>query len=156
MPIKQTTPKAALQASIDRRLHNLLQALVNVLCYAGEEVVKYARDPNRKRYTDQTGNLTSSIGYVVLWDGRVVKQSDFSPVQGKGKKRSGAGGLSGSKKGREFLKKLISENGEGLVLIVVAGMPYAAYVEAMGYDVLDSAEIKAEEIVKRMLSKLKF
>lgn len=156
MPIRPTTPQGALQRAIDRRLDNLLQALVNVLCYAGEEVVRYARDPNRKRYTDQTGNLTSSIGYVVLWDGRVVRQSDFSPVRGKGKKRSGAGGLQGSRKGREFLKKLIRENGEGLVLIVVAGMPYAAYVEAMGYDVLDSAEIKAEEIVKRMLSKLKF
>lgn len=161
MPIRQTTPRAALQKLIDRRLNDLLQALVNVLCYAGEEVVKYARDPNRKRYTDQTGNLTSSIGYVVLWDGKVVKQSDFSPVQGKGKKRKGkkrrgAGGVSGSKKGREFLRKLISENGDGLVLIVVAGMPYAAYVEAMGLDVLDSAEIKAEEIVKRILSKLKF
>ena len=156
MPIRQTIPTAALQASIDRRTNRLLQALVNVLCYAGEEVVKYARDPNRKRYTDQTGNLTSSIGYVVLWNGRVVRQSDFSPVQGNGKKRSGAGGLSGTKKGREFLQKLISENSEGLVRIVVAGMPYAAYVEAMGYDVLDSAEIKAEEIVKRMLSKLRF
>ena len=156
MPIRQTIPTAALQASIDRRTNRLLQALVNVLCYAGEEVVKYARGPNRKRYTDQTGNLTSSIGYVVLWNGRVVRQSDFSPVQGNGKKRSGAGGLSGTKKGREFLQKLISENSEGLVLIVVAGMPYAAYVEAMGYDVLDSAEIKAEEIVKRMLSKLRF
>ena len=92
--------------------------------------MKYARDPNRKRYTDQTGNLTSSIGYVVLWNGRVVRQSDFSPVQGNGKKRSGAGGLSGTKKGREFLQKLISENSEGLVLIVVAGMPYAALISA--------------------------
>lgn len=153
MPIRQTTPRAALQSSIDRRVQRILQAMANVLCYAGEEVVKYARDPNRKRYTDQTGNLTSSIGYVVLWDGKVVKQSDFSPVRGKSGK---PGKLSGSKEGRKFLNRLIQENGEGLVLIVVAGMPYAAYVEAMGYDVLDSAEIKAEEIVKRMLSKLKF
>ncbi len=152
MPIIQTTPRRALQGSIDRRLNNLLRSMVNVLCYAGEEVIKYARNPNRKRYTDQTGNLTSSIGYVVLWDGKVVKQSDFSPVRGARKKT----GLDGTKRGRAFLKQLIAENGTGLVLIVVAGMPYAAYVEARGYDVLDSAEIKANEIVKRLLSKLKF
>lgn len=152
MPIKQTTPRRALQSSIDRRLYNLQQAMVNVLCRAGEEVIKYARNHNRKRYTDQTGNLTSSIGYVVLWDGKVVQQSDFSPVRGA---RKGSG-LAGTKRGRAFLQQLINENGMGLVLIVVAGMPYAAYVEAMGYDVLDSAEIKANEIVKRLLSKLKF
>lgn len=142
--------------------------MVNVLCYAGEEVVKHARSlpspnpksmpkpipPHQPGYIDWTGNLRASIGYVVLWDGAVVKMSDFAPVRGKGKK--GGNGLTGSKKGREFLQKLIEENGEGLVLIVVAGMPYAAYVEALGYDVLDSAEIKAEEIVKRLLSKLKF
>lgn len=140
----------------------------------GEEVVRYARtlpspdprkwgyDPKKKKkpkipphqpgYIDWTANLRSSIGYVVLWDGKVVQQSDFSPVRGK----RGTSGVEGTRQGREFLQKLIDENGEGLVLIVVAGMPYAAYVEALGYDVLDSAEIKAEEIVKRLLSKLKF
>lgn len=152
MPIIQTTPRRALQSSIDRRLNNLLRSMVNVLCYAGEEVIKYARNPNRKRYTDQTGNLTSSIGYVVLWDGKIVEQSDFSSVSG----RRGKKGVDGSKRGKAFLQQLIAENGSGLVLIVVAGMPYAAYVEAMGYDVLDSAEIKANELVKQMLSKIKF
>lgn len=152
MPIKQITPQRALQAAIDRRVEALMRAIVNTFCYAGEEVIKYARDPNRKRYKDQTGNLTSSIGYVVLWDGKVIKESDFSPVTGARK----SSGISGSKQGRAFLKKLIAENNNGIVLIVVAGMPYAAYVEAMGYDVLDSSEIKAHEIVKRMLSKLKF
>lgn len=143
-----------------------LQALVKVLCYAGEEVVAYARSlpsPNPKGmprpipshkpgYIDWTANLRSSIGYVVLWEGKVVKQSDFSPIKGN----RGKSGVAGSRQGKKFLKQLIAEHGEGLVLIVVAGMPYAAYVEALGYDVLDSAEIKAEEIVKRLLSKLKF
>lgn len=155
MPIKQITPKAAIQSAINRRVERLLGALIKTLCYVGEEVVKYARDPNRKRYTDQTGNLTSSIGYVVLRDGEVVHESSFEQVNGNGKAKSRSK-LSGSKEGRKFLHQLIAENSSGLVLIVVAGMPYAAYVEAMGYDVLDSAEIKAEEMIKKMLRKLKF
>lgn len=153
MPIKPTTPKSALQASINNRLARIRQALINVMMYAGEEVVKYARDPYRKRYTDQTGNLTSSIGYVVLDNGTPVHISDFQPVAGKADKGNS---LTGSRKGKEFIQKMMSEYGQGIVLIVVAGMPYAPYVEAKGYDVLDSAEIKADEIVKRLLRKLKF
>lgn len=168
MPITQTTPRKALQSSIDRRLNNLLRSMVNVLCMAGEEVVRYARTlpspdpkkfpkgkpipPHQPGYIDWTANLRSSIGYVVLWDGRVIVQSDFSPIKG----HRGTSGIDGTKRGRAFLQQLISKNSTGLVLIVVAGMPYAAYVEALGYDVLDSAEIKANELVKRMLRKLKF
>lgn len=154
MPIKQTTPKSALQASINNRVERIRQALIKTMMYAGEKVLEYARDPHRKRYTDRTGNLTSSIGYVVLDNGTPVKMSDFAPVQGNAKKKSQP--LTGSQKGKEFLQRLMTENSQGIVLIVVAGMPYAAYVEAKGYDVLDSAEIKAEDIVNRMLSKLKF
>lgn len=155
MPIKQTTPKAALEAAINSRVEAIMQSLVNVLHYVGEEVIRYARDPNRKRYTDQTGNLTSSIGYVVLYDGKVMHQSNFERVRGRDTKKR-AGKLDGTSKGKEFLQKLIRENQQGLVLIVVAGMPYAAYVEAMGKDVLDSAEIKAQEMVTRLLKRLKF
>ena len=39
---------------------------------------------------------------------------------------------------------------KGLVLIVVAGMNYAAYVEAKGYNVLSSAELMAENILKQL------
>lgn len=154
MPIKETTPKKAIQRSIDNRLERIQRAIINILMYAGEEVVKYARDPNRKRYTDRTGNLTSSIGYVVLRDGNPVHISDFQQIAGKEKPT--AGSLTGSKRGRAFLQSLIEQNRNGLVLIVVAGMPYAAYVEAKGYDVLGSAEDEAETIVKRMIGKLRF
>ena len=39
-------------------------------------------------------------------------------------------------------------------LVVVAGMNYAAYVEAKGYNVLSSAEHLAERELPRMLDKL--
>lgn len=154
MPIKQITPRAAIERAVEQRVERLLSSLIKVLCYVGEEVVKYARDPKRSRYIDRTGNLTSSIGYVVLWEGEVVQESNFKSVKGTDSKKPTK--LSGSKAGRDFLHQLIDSYSDGLVLIVVAGMPYAAYVEALGYDVLDSAEIKAGELIKKFMSKLRF
>ena len=44
--------------------------------------------------------------------------------------------------------------GEMCLIVVVAGMNYAAYVEAKGYNVLASAEHLAERELPRMLEKL--
>ena len=54
------------------------------------------------------------------------------------------------------MSKLISENPKGIVLIVVAGMNYARYVEKMGLNVLDSSEMLAKKLVPRMLKDLGF
>lgn len=171
MPIKPTTPKEALERSIYKRIALVKKQLLQILYLAGEKVVKYARElpspsledfpsyeknrkvpPHQPHYIDWTANLRSSIGYVVLDDGQVIAESDFSPLSGE----RGTSGVTGAKEGKEFIEKLARENGNGLVLIIVAGMPYAAYVEAKGYDVLGSAEDEAERIVKRLLSKIKF
>lgn len=151
MPIKRVTPAGAIKRAIDRRVDNIVRAIVNNLVFVGEKLIEHARDSHRKRYTDRTGNLTSSIGYVVLVNGKAVSQSDFQEVKGPEK---GAG--KGSKIGKNFLKKLIADNSEGIVFIAVAGMPYAAYVERKNLDVLDSAEMMAADMIPRMMEKLKF
>lgn len=46
------------------------------------------------------------------------------------------------------MEQLAAQYSKGLALIIVAGMSYATYVEAMGLNVLDSAKIKAEEEVR--------
>ena len=51
---------------------------------------------------------------------------------------------------------MISQNPAGIVLIVVAGMDYAAYVEAKGLNVLDTSEIMAKKLVRRTLKRLGF
>ena len=48
----------------------------------------------------------------------------------------------------------IGKETKGVALVVVAGMNYAAYVEAKGYNVLASAEHLAERELPRMLEKL--
>ena len=52
------------------------------------------------------------------------------------------------------LPKKIGKETKGVALVVVAGMNYAAYVEAKGYNVLSSAEHLAERELPRMLEKL--
>ena len=94
------------------------------LSYIGEEFVNKARSINT--YLDDTGNLRSSIGYVIAKNGRVIKRN-YKQV-GDGNK--------GVTMGLNLADKAAAEHSDGIVLIVTAGMEYGLYVEAMGYDVL--------------------
>ena len=144
MPIHSTTPKGAEMQFFNERLQRWRQAILENLVYVGEQMLSIAR--NNHKYLDQTGNLTSSIGYAVIENGKVYKQSTFAQVKG---------GSKGATEGREFLQRLISENPSGIVLIMVAGMEYAVYVEAMSLDVLDSAEQAAKRLVPQIVKQLK-
>ena len=96
----------------------------------------------------QTGALLSSTGYKVFVDG-VAVHSQFDAASGA---ESGAA-ATGMKSGSDLADK-ISKETKGVALVVVAGMNYAAYVEAKGYNVLSSAEHLAERELPRMLDKL--
>ena len=48
----------------------LEKATVFMLQYLGEELARYAKD--RHNYQDQTGNLTNSIGYAVVRQGKIL------------------------------------------------------------------------------------
>ncbi|EJW95954.1 hypothetical protein EVA_15940 [gut metagenome] len=127
----------------EQRLERFKQALIRGLQVIGERCVNKARmDGN---YTDQTGNLRSSIGYVISVDGNVSFMSNFIPVKG---------GDYGIRKGKKFARKLAKEFPQGICLIVVAGMEYAAHVSAKGYDVLDGSELLADRLTDRLLRKL--
>lgn len=109
-------------------------AVLERLCKVGEGAVKIQRQSHG--YKDQTGNLTSSIGYVVLDRGSVYRSSSFAPVKGAG----GGSGTEGSKVGRDLVSLLAQQYAtDDIALIVVAGMEYAEYVEAMALNVIDSA-----------------
>lgn len=121
-------------ASLQQRYE---KALVLVLNELGMELVKYARES--RTYTDRTGNLTNSMGYVVLRRGKQV---------GHGGEQ---GGGEGEKAALELYQKLGLGTKYDYTLIVVAGMNYAAYVEARGYNVLMPAQLKADaEFGQRM------
>lgn len=143
MPIKRLTPPAEIDRYIAGRVEAIKEAIVRMMLYVGEQVLNAARITNS--YKDQTGNLRSSIGYVVAIDGEIVQMSSFDTVKE---------GRDGSRGGKEYAIQLVRDFPKGIVLIVVAGMNYASYVSAKGYDVLDSSELLADKLVPQMLQQL--
>lgn len=140
MPIKQQTTEREISQAVKERLERMIRARIYALQVVGEKVVNEAR--LHHSYTDQTGNLTSSIGYVIVRDGVIVNSSRFEVFRQ---------GEEGAKQGRAFAEQLAGMYFKGLVLIVVAGKEYAKYVSARGYNVLDSAELLAKQLLAQII-----
>lgn len=139
--------KQQIQDLLKKRKKAIEKAILMRLQLIGEQFVKNARE--KANFKDRTGNLRNSIGYVILHDGRQVFQN-FSEARigasGKGKKGAkDEGPKKAQKAAREARKKFPT----GYVLVGVAGMEYAAYVESNGYDVISSSAIQAEVSLKQ-------
>lgn len=145
MLIKLVTPLSEIEAYIDKAAENARNVIIDTLCEVGSRCVTEARDNGS--YMDQTGNLRSSIGYVVVVDGQIVRKNVVDLVKN---------GTEGTKEAEAFLERLASEHSSGICLIVVAGMNYASYVEGRGYNVLTSAELLAERLVPQLLEQIGF
>lgn len=143
MGIKRITPISEVDAYLEEQTQRIERRIIYNLSYVGEQCVNEAR--NSGSYTDRTGNLRSSTGYVIAKDGQIVRMSDFNAVKN---------GKEGAKDGSAFARRLVNDFPDGIVLIVVAGMNYASYVSAKGYNVLDSAELLAERIVPSLMKQL--
>lgn len=133
MPAKTNTPRTQIAAEFDAFEKRMIQKIVEQLKYVGEACVNEARQ--KRSYQIQTGNLISSIGYVIAEDGKIVFES-FEGIKEAGKR-------AGIKLARDVAKNYPSD----IVLIFVAGMEYASYVANRGYDVIDSAEILARKLI---------
>ena len=126
-----------LQDQINRRI----KAIISVLDRVGSKCKDEAKDNGS--YKDHSSNLRNSVGYVVLNEGVVVSGGDFDQSPGGGA-------------GKTELQNQIAKYPTGIVLIVVAGMNYAAAVEARNLNVLTSAELLAEQLVPQLLGQLGF
>lgn len=127
------------------RLDNLDEALVRCAMEAGEQGNNQSR--SNHSYTDKTGNLTSSMSYSVVKDGDLILGGECEVVKQ---------GQVGAKEGAEFAKQLVAEFPTNISVIQSAGMDYAGYVSAKGYDVLDSGELIAERTLNRRLKQAGF
>lgn len=125
--------KNDIQNYLQKRMILIEAEILRQLKYLGEKCLADGRISGS--YKDRTGNLRNSIGYVVLKNGNIVHEN----FKGQGK---------------EVALKASRKYSMGYVLIVVAGMKYAAYVEARGYNVLSSAELLAESEMPKMLKRL--
>lgn len=137
-----------LEKDLQTKKDAIKKVVIRNLCWVGEQCVNTAR--NDGNYRDITGNLRSSIGYVVLENGHEVSFSMRQRTkQFKGSEGDGKEGL---KAGKDILEKIKGEHQRGYVLIVVAGMQYAAYVEEVrGKNVLISSRQYAEQLVPKLL-----
>lgn len=113
------------------------------LKYLGEQCVQRARINGD--YMDQTGNLRSSIGYILFKNGVAISQA-FEQVLNASE---------GVNTGKELAIKIGSKHNNGLALVVVAGMNYALSVESKGRDVLTSTELFAQQEMPKILEQLK-
>lgn len=122
--------------------------IIRTLSYLGERCVIEARDRSQEEsWFDQSGNLRSSIGYVISHNGRILAYSDFAQVKQ---------GSEGPKEGKVLAQEIAKKYTSGYALVVVAGMNYAEYVEAMdNKNVLASAELFARAELPKMMAKLK-
>lgn len=122
-------------------------SIIEQMKSVGELAVSTAKKSGK--YTDRTGNLRSSIGYCVVNNGRIVYKGKFTSVNAP----EGNGSF-GTKSGEEYLKS-VAVGYSGLWLLLVAGMPYAAHVEAIGLDVISSGQLIVDKLPKA-LDKLGF
>ena len=121
---------------VDRFVVNIEQRIIWTLGMVGEQFVNDAR--NTQTYKDQTGNLRSSIGYIIAKDGVIIQEN----VEGKAEGRAHA---------KEVAREVLRDNEKGFVLIGVCGMSYAAAVESKGYDCITGSIPAAKALLKKKI-----
>lgn len=123
-----------------KRLERIVQ---DVFTAEGEKLTAHIRNRSKQEsWIDQTGNLRSSVGYVVTKNGAKVGSSTFQQVKD---------GAEGAKIGAAEAERRALEQKADYAVSVVAGMEYAEFVEAHeNKDVLASARLIAQEDIQTM------
>lgn len=100
---------------------NIYPKLIRSAIRAGEDFVKSAREQVQSHklgtYMDQSTNLRNSIGYFVFHNGDLVMELGNEHPENL-----------------RIVRELVSQR--GIQLIGIAGMNYASWVEAKGYNVI--------------------
>ena len=148
MGIRMETPMSEVNVYLKAEAERIQRLTIRALAYLGEQCVRLARDRAPElSWIDRTGNLRSSIGYIITHNGNIVQYSDFQQVKQ---------GSEGVKTGKDFAEEIAKQFSSEYVLVVVAGMNYAEYVEARdNKDVLATPELFANKELPKMFERLK-
>ena len=118
MGIRMTTKLSEVHDMLMREAERVERLTIRALSKLGEQCVTKIRDrAGDKSWYDQTGNLRSSVGYVIAHNKNIIQYSTFNQVNQ---------GSEGVKTGKDLAKELAKRYSNNYVLIVVAGMNYAA------------------------------
>lgn len=132
---------AGIEAMLEQFVVSAIKGTVSELTLLGMKCVNYARkipDPEHggNGFTDQTGNLRSSIGFKIFVGGEAVNEN-YKLY------RNGHDGLA---KGKALADEVGAGCGEDqIMLVITAGMEYAIHVESCGRDVIASSELLAKQ-----------
>lgn len=116
-----------------------------MLQYVGEDFVRRARE--NREFKDDTGNLQSSIGYVIVKDRKII----WKAFNGIGKSIN----AEGKEAGERLAQSIALTIKDGWGLIGVAGMEYGIYVEARGIDVITGSIPETRKLLKEVIKDLK-
>ncbi|MFB5946123.1 hypothetical protein [Albibacterium profundi] len=153
MGIEPTFKMTDIRKQLEKKADLIRRQIIRRLMSLGEMCIGEAR--TNKGYEDQTGALTSSIGYVVVDHGKVIRLAGFEKPMTAAIDSTGTAD-DGVLEGKQLAESLANKvSTKGYALIVVAGMHYAMHVEAMGLNVIGSSELLAERQLPEMLRKLK-
>lgn len=145
MGIKPRFKQADVRKRLDQFMGVIQNRIISRMQYLGEMCVTHARQvPAETGFRDQTGNLRSSIGYMVFHNGKSLSEN-YKQV---------AGGTLGIERGKALAREVAGKFPKGFLLVVTAGMDYAIHLESKGRDVLASAENLAEREWPRMREEL--
>lgn len=127
-----------IQKDIQRTIDGLHRVAINRITEVGLQFVTDARIKTKARggFDDITGNLRSSIGFIIIYDGKIVNENFEASDTGTDK-------ATGLGLGRSYAEKIGKDYPKGYALITVAGMEYAAAVEALNYDVISGSTLGA-------------
>lgn len=138
---------AKAQAEYDRKS-------IKWLCVLGERVVKYARENGN--YTDQTSNLRNSIGYIVVQSNKVVHDSFVGQTPPRNDPQSQSDAEMAHQRGLAYANQVgTTLGGYKTYLVWVAGMEYARYVEAKGFDVIQGSGDWVEANAQKLMDEFK-
>ena len=132
---------------VNNQIRNDLQSINDSLLESFELATKNVVETAKanQTYDDQTGDLTSSIGYIIFHDGQEVTSyfGATSTVEGITQ------GLATARSKPEIY------NCPGIVIIIVAGMEYASTVENSGYDVISGSLAHFESTIQQCFNEVK-
>lgn len=137
--------KGDLKQLIQQQYEKIQRLALDRLKFIGEAHIRNARMKTAEQggFDDQTGNLRSSIGYIILSNAEIVLQTF-----------PGGKGAEGKARGEQVAQQVAKNYPLGLILICVAGMDYAVYVEANGRDVITGSSQIAATQLKEQLKQL--
>jgi len=166
MPITRNFTSVDVANFINVKKEAYLKAVEDRFKIAGEQAVAYMRSLNT--FQDQTANLRNSEGFMIYRDGKPIMESYpndakhnirrrrrgeiLSSTEIRKRASKGQGASAGKQLAKEVARQYAPD--EGFLLVVTAGMFYAVYVEAKGYDVITGGAKMTVKYIKKAMEDL--